>query len=217
MRKEYTYEIEKLHIDFNKLGGLVIEQLNKVLKSFSDNDLNLAGEIIENDQVINQMELYLEQKSIQIIALQAPVTADLRKVITVLKASSDLERIGDRVKSIAKIIKQMPESSNFLEIKDQILIMGNKVKEMIQKVMEAFIQQDTVKAEQVAAMDEEIDRIRNQVREDTFTILTDDPHNAEAATEYFNIAQNLERIGDYAKNVAEWVLYLESGQIVDLD
>ena len=217
VRKEYTYEIEKLHIEFNKLGGLVVEQLNRVLKSFNENDLTLAGEIIENDQVINQMELYLEQKSIQIIALQAPVTADLRKVITVLKASSDLERIGDRVKSIAKIIKQMPESSNFLEIKDQILIMGNKVKEMIQKVMEAFIQQDTVKAEQVAAMDEEIDRIRNQVREDTFTILTDDPHNAEVATEYFNIAQNLERIGDYAKNVAEWVLYLESGQIVDLD
>ena len=217
VRKEYTYEIEKLHIEFNKLGGLVVEQLNRVLKSFNENDLTLAGEIIENDQVINQMELYLEQKSIQIIALQAPVTADLRKVITVLKASSDLERIGDRVKSIAKIIKQMPESSNFLEIKDQILIMGNKVKEMIQKVMEAFIQQDTVKAEQVAAMDEEIDRIRNQVREDTITILTDDPHNAEVATEYFNIAQNLERIGDYAKNVAEWVLYLESGQIVDLD
>ena len=94
MRKEYTYEIEKLHIEFNKLGGLVVEQLNRVLKSFNENDLTLAGEIIENDQVINQMELYLEQKSIQIIALQAPVTADLRKVITVLKASSDLESIG---------------------------------------------------------------------------------------------------------------------------
>lgn len=217
MRKEYTYEIEKLHIDFNKLGGLVIEQLNKVLKSFSENDLNLAGEIIKNDKVINQMELYLEQKSIQIIALQAPVTADLRKVITVLKASSDLERIGDRIKSIAKTIQHLPEDSEFLEIKDQILIMGDKVKEMIKKVLKAFIQQDTAKAKEIATMDEEINQIRNQIREDIFSILKDCPENAETATEYFYIAQNLEKIGDYSKNVAEWVLYLDSGQIIDLD
>lgn len=217
MRKEYTYELEKLHIDFNKLGGLVIEQLNKVLKYFQDADTDLADEIIENDQIINQMEMYLEQKSIQLIALQAPVTADLRKIITVLKASSDLERIGDRIKSIAQAIRNLPRTPEFSEVENKISIMGNKIKEMIKKVLEAFIQQDTVKATETAAMNKEINQMRNQIRKESFSIVKHYPHEAEAAAEYFYIAQNLEKIGDYAKNVAEWVLYLDSGEIIDLD
>lgn len=217
MRKEYTYELEKLHIDFNKLGGLVIEQLNRVLKYFQDVDADLADEIIENDQIINQMEMYLEQKSIQLIALQAPVTADLRKIITVLKASSDLERIGDRIKSIAQVIRNLPGTPEFSEVENKISIMGNKIKEMIKKVLEAFIQQDVVKAKEAAALNKEIDQMRNQIRKESFSIVKHCPHEVEAAAEYFYIAQNLEKIGDYAKNVAEWVLYLDSGEIIDLD
>lgn len=217
MRKEYTYELEKLHIDFNKLGGLVIEQLNRVLKYFQDVDADLADEIIENDQIINQMEMYLEQKCIQLIALQAPVTADLRKIITVLKASSDLERIGDRIKSIAQVIRNLPGTPEFSEVENKISIMGNKIKEMIKKVLEAFIQQDVVKAKEAAALNKEIDQMRDQIRKESFSIVKHCPHETEAAAEYFYIAQNLEKIGDYAKNVAEWVLYLDSGEIIDLD
>lgn len=217
MREQFTADLEKLHVNFHKMGGLVLEQLKNVMKAYADNDSELANLVTKKDKKINETESQLEHDSIQLIALQAPVTSDLRKIITVLKASSDVERMGDHIKSIAKVVIGLEKHEDLDEIEQLIISMGRRVDEMLNTVLEAYVNQDTLKAKEVAALDHVVDQMRDQVRESAFEEMHDNTNLINAASSYVQIAQFLERVGDHCKNVAEWVLYLEEGEIVDLD
>ncbi|EMG28333.1 phosphate transport system protein [Listeria fleischmannii 1991] len=216
VRKLFTEQLNELHQHLLKMGVLVNESIFKAVKSLVERDQLLAEQVITEDKAINDMELSLEQGSFELIALQQPVGTDLRKIVTVLKASSDLERIGDHAVSIAKATIQL-ESSKALKPIPEIPEMGEIVKVMLHDVLNAYLAGDANRAREIAARDNEVDKLHRLVSKKCISLMQEDPEHLEDVTHLLLVAQNLERIGDYITNVSEWIVYLESGEIEELN
>ena len=126
LRTQFEEELNKLHNQFYSMGTQVSAQLNKAVRAFVSHDRELAEDVITSDEMINQLETKLETKSLEMIALQQPVSGDLRTIITVLKASSDLERMGDHVTSIAKAAINLKGEERIHEVEEDISLLGEK-------------------------------------------------------------------------------------------
>ena len=124
LRTQFEEELNKLHNQFYSMGTQVSAQLNKAVRAFVSHDRELAEDVITSDEMINQLETKLETKSLEMIALQQPVSGDLRTIITVLKASSDLERMGDHVTSIAKAAINLKGEERIHEVEEDISLLG---------------------------------------------------------------------------------------------
>ncbi|HGC6582503.1 TPA: phosphate signaling complex protein PhoU, partial [Streptococcus pyogenes] len=173
-------------------------------------------EVIEEDDTINNFETKLEKKSLEIIALQQPVSNDLRMVITVLKASSDIERMGDHAASIAKATIRMKGEERIPVVEEQINLMGKAVKQMVEEALNAYINADDTKAYEIAASDEIIDQYFRNIQTLAVEEIRKSPDAVFAGKEYFQVLMYLERIGDYARNICEWIVYLKTGKIIEL-
>src|SRR5699024_8107156 len=154
---------------------------------------------------INELEHQLEQESIQLIALQQPVTGDLRKIITVMKACADLERIGDHAVSISKSTIRVKGNKRKTTVEDKISLAGDKVKRMNQDIIEAYVQYDSEKALEIAKRDDEIDDLADQIRRDSIEEMKKDSELVLGATDYILVSTYLERMGDYITNISEWI------------
>lgn len=216
LRSQFEEELDKLHNQFYAMGTEVLTQINKTVRAFVSHDRELAKEVIESDEVVNQFETKLEKKSLEIIALQQPVSHDLRTVITVLKASSDVERMGDHASAIAKATIRMKGEERIPEVEAEIKKMGKAVKYMVEDALEVYMTGDEEKAYEIAARDEEIDQMFKDIQDLAVEQLREHPDALFAGKEYFQVLIYLERIGDYAKNVCEWVVYLKTGKIIEL-
>lgn len=216
LRTQFEEELEKLHNQFYAMGTEVLVQITKSVRAFVTHDRDLAQEVIDEDEVVNHYETKLEKKSLEIIALQQPVSQDLRTVITVLKASNDIERMGDHASSIAKATIRMKGEERVPEVEVAISNMGKAVKSMLEEALNAYINSDDATARQVAAKDEEIDEYFRTIQQQAVDSIRQNPEAAFAGKEYFQVLMYLERIGDYARNICEWVVYLKTGKIVEL-
>lgn len=216
LRSKFEEELEKIYNQFYAMGTEVVGQLNKAVRSFVTHDRDLAREVIEDDEVVNEFESKLEKKSLEIIALQQPVSQDLRTVITVLKASSDVERMGDHAASIAKATIRMKGEERIEVVEKQISKMGKAVKHMLEEAFEAYINLDSNRAYEIAASDEKIDDYFRDIQNLAIEEIKKQPDAVFAGKEYFQVIMFLERIGDYARNICEWIVYLETGKIVEM-
>ncbi|MBC1913495.1 phosphate signaling complex protein PhoU [Listeria booriae] len=216
VRKIFTEQLDELHQHLLEMGMLVNEAIYKAVKSLVNRDQELAENVIAGDRSINNMELALEQRSFELIALQQPVGIDLRKIVTVLKASSDLERIGDHAVSIAKttilvghskVVKPIPE----------IQEMGDIVKIMVHDVLKAYLAEDEEAAREIASRDTQVDKLQRVIYTKCIHFMQEDPDHLEEISYLLLVAQYLERIGDYVTNVCEWIVYLKSGEIEELN
>ncbi|QKG75527.1 phosphate signaling complex protein PhoU [Streptococcus canis] len=216
LRTKFEEELDKLHNQFYSMGTEVLAQINKTVRAFVSHDRELAKEVIEEDDTINEFETKLEKKSLEIIALQQPVSNDLRTVITVLKASSDIERMGDHASSIAKATIRMKGEERIPVVEEQINLMGKAVKQMVEDALNAYINADDVKAYEIAASDEVIDNYFREIQSLAVTEIRKTPDAVFAGKEYFQVLMYLERIGDYARNICEWIVYLKTGKIIEL-
>ncbi|EHJ56495.1 phosphate transport system regulatory protein PhoU [Streptococcus urinalis FB127-CNA-2] len=216
LRTKFEEELDKLHNQFYSMGTEVLGQINRSVRAFVSHDRDLAKNVIENDEVINTDETKLEKKSLEIIALQQPVSIDLRKVITVLKASSDVERMGDHAASIAKATIRMKGEERIPVVEEKINEMGKAVKVMVEDALNVYITADVDKAYEIAASDEIIDNYFRDIQNLAVEEIRKTPDAAFAGKEYFQVLMFLERIGDYAKNICEWVVYLKTGKIIEL-
>lgn len=216
LRTQFEEELNKLHNQFYSMGTEVLAQLNKTVRAFVSHDRDLAKEVIEEDDLINEFETKLEKKSLEIIALQQPVSNDLRTVITVLKASSDIERIGDHASSIAKATIRMKGEERLPIVEEQINQMGKAVKRMVEDALNAYITADEAKAYEIAANDEIIDNYFRDIQALAVEEIRKTPDAVFAGKEYFQVLMYLERIGDYARNLCEWIVYLKTGKIIEL-
>ncbi|EXJ24455.1 Phosphate transport system regulatory protein PhoU [Alkalibacterium sp. AK22] len=217
MRRVYEEELNKLHSQFFQMGNRVNEAIYKSIKAFVNHDKELAKSVIEEDIKINDMEHQLEQGCIELIALQQPVTADLRKIITVMKASADLERMGDHAVSISKSTIRVKGNKRNKAIEDQISLAGEKIKKMGQDIVDAYIDYDSHKAEQIALRDEEIDTLAMAIKTASIDEMRRDPELVLGATDYILVSTYIERMGDYITNISEWILYFETGEIQELN
>ena len=217
LRSQFEEELDKLHNQFYAMGNEVLGQINKTVRAFITHDRDLAKEIIEADAKINEFELKLEQKSLEIIALQQPVSGDLRAVITVLKATSDLERMGDHAASIAEATIRMKGEVRIPTVEAEINKMGRQVRQLVESVLDLYLHKgDSDTAYDIAAKDELINQYFDDIRELTTEEIKKDPDTIITGRDYFQVISYLERIGDYAKNICEWVVYLNTGKITEL-
>ncbi|HEP1369148.1 TPA: phosphate signaling complex protein PhoU, partial [Streptococcus pyogenes] len=192
LRTKFEEELDKLHNQFYSMGTEVLAQINKTVRAFVSHDRELAKEVIEEDDTINNFETKLEKKSLEIIALQQPVSNDLRMVITVLKASSDIERMGDHAASIAKATIRMKGEERIPVVEEQINLMGKAVKQMVEEALNAYINADDTKAYEIAASDEIIDQYFRNIQTLAVEEIRKSPDAVFAGKEYFQVLMYLE-------------------------
>ncbi len=199
------------------MGNEVLGQINNTVRAFTTHDRELAKEVIEADKKINEFEVKLEKKSLEIIALQQPVSTDLRRVITVLKATSDIERMGDHAVSIAKAAIRMKGEVRIPIVEEEIKNMGKEVRRLVESSLDLYLNSGDIEtAYEIAASDEIINEYYSKIQELTTEEIKKNPDSLIAGRDYFQVLTYLERIGDYAKNICEWVVYLRTGDITEL-
>ena len=216
LRSQFEEDLEKLHNQFYAMGQEVLSQINRTVRAFVTHDRDLAKEVIEQDAEVNEYELKLEKKSFEIIALQQPVSQDLRTVLTVLKAVSDLERMGDHAVSIAEATIRMKGEQRIPAVEEEIKKMGRDVKNFVETTLDLYLNASVEKAYEVASMDEKINHYFENIRDLATEEIRKNPDAIVTGRDYFQVISYLERIGDYAKNICEWVVYFETGKIVEL-
>ena len=154
LRSQFEEDLEKLHNQFYAMGQEVLSQINRTVRAFVTHDRDLAKEVIEDDAEVNEYEVKLEKKSFEMIALQQPVSQDLRTVLTVLKAVSDVERMGDHAVSIAEATIRMKGEQRIPSVEEEIKKMGRDVKNFVEAALDLYLNGSVDQAYEVAAMDE---------------------------------------------------------------
>ncbi|MBF9672880.1 phosphate signaling complex protein PhoU [Streptococcus pseudopneumoniae] len=216
LRSQFEEDLEKLHNKFYAMGQEVLSQINRTVRAFVTHDRDLAREVIEDDAEVNEYEVKLEKKSFEMIALQQPVSQDLRTVLTVLKAVSDVERMGDHAVAIAQATIRMKGEERIPAVEEEIQKMGREVKSVVEAALDLYLNGSVDDAYRVASMDEQINHYFETIRDLATEEIKKNPEAIVTGRDYFQVISYLERIGDYAKNICEWVVYFETGKIVEL-
>lgn len=216
LRSQFEEDLEKLHNQFYAMGQEVLSQINRTVRAFVTHDRDLAKEVIEDDAEVNEYEVKLEKKSFEMIALQQPVSQDLRTVLTVLKAVSDVERMGDHAVAIAQATIRMKGEERIPAVEEEIQKMGREVKSVVEAALDLYLNGSVDDAYWVASMDEQINHYFETIRDLATEEIKKNPEAIVTGRDYFQVISYLERIGDYTKNICEWVVYFETGKIVEL-
>ncbi len=214
--KSYEEQLKLLEETIIKMGTKAEEQLSMSINAFAKKDLELARKIVAEDEVIDAYENSIEHQVVNLIALRQPMGIDLRETITALKISSDLERIGDLSKNIAKKTMLIQKNLNVTLI-NSFDLLGNKVKKQLKSVIDSYLERSENVAKNVWESDVQADILTNQCMEDVIKYLKEDEQNLENGAQLLFIAKNLERIGDHTTNIAEQVFFLVTGEYLEGD
>jgi len=217
MRTVFDESLDELHRDLLRLGIKVNEAIAKATRAFVELDMEMAETVIKEDKDINDTEREIEEKSHQIIAVQQPNASDLRRIIAVMRATNNLERMADHAQNVAEATINIKGNKQKPELEEIIVDMAENVLEMSVGIVDAFVDFDVKKAQEIAEHDHKVDKLYNELRYSAVTAVQEDRHTVEAASDYSFIGMDLERIGDYVTNIAEGIVYLDSGDIVDLN
>jgi len=215
-RHAYEEQLDVLHRKLMTMGTLVEEAIHKSIKSLVERDIPLADEVIANDRLINELEYEIQGGCFQLIALQQPVGADLRRLGTMLKLVTDLERMGDHAVSIAKTTRRLKNEAYIKPLID-IPLMGDHVKQMVRDSLNAYIARDKEEAEKIAARDDVVDKLYSTIFHDLIALMTRNSDSISQATHLLLVAQYLERIADHVTNICEWIIYMKTGKMTDLN
>ncbi|OIJ18397.1 phosphate transport system regulatory protein PhoU [Anaerobacillus alkalidiazotrophicus] len=199
-----------------KLGEQVDQAFHHAMDAFVNNDFEKIQNIKENDLKINQQELVVNEKATLLIARQQPVASDLRKIIVAFKISSDLERVGDLAVDICKAAERIPKTE--MEIDTTILVeMAIIASGMVTNALRAYESGNVLEAQQIAHLDDQVDDMYARFVKQLFNIVISDQLEIEQVTQLAFISRYIERIADYATNIAELIIYEVNGQYFDLN
>lgn len=216
MKIRLDRKLKSVNMSMVEMTTLVNRGIRLSLEAFEKKDFKLAEDVIEDDFLINDKEQEIDRKCIEVIALQHPVSKTLRGVIAVMKASSDLERIGDHAASIAKATIQLDGKTAYPEIEKQLLEVGEMIYHMGEKAVEAFIKEDAEFAQEIAGLNQLVSDKYGEFYQAAVQSMIHDSDSVLTMTEYLKVGRYLERIGDYITNVCEWSVYRETGEMIDL-
>ncbi|GBG57315.1 phosphate-specific transport system accessory protein PhoU [Sporomusaceae bacterium FL31] len=211
-RQSYDHELENLRSDISEMGNLVGLAIGEAVKALATQNIDLAQKIMAGDDIIDGIEVDIEDKCMVLIARQQPLARDLRIIGTGLKITTDLERIGDHAFDIAKIAIKVAESGPLVKPLVDLPRMADMAQKMLKDSLEAYINLDITLAEQVCQADDNVDDIYQQIFRELLTYMMEDPRTISQATQLIFVARYLERVADHATNIAEWVIYLVTGQ-----
>ena len=210
--KAYGDELNQLTAEVARMGGLAEAQVADAVESVARRDIALARAVVERDVKLDAMHRDIEKKAIRLIALRQPVASDLRKTLSAMKLSTDLERTGDLAKNIAKRALSLAETEPMQPLTRSIERMGKLVSMRLRDVLDAYAAAEIDRAIAVWNTDDEVDEHYNALFRELLTYMMGDPRTITAGTHLLFMAKNLERIGDHATNIAETIYYEITGQ-----
>ncbi|KEO84054.1 phosphate signaling complex protein PhoU [Tumebacillus flagellatus] len=215
-RKGFHYALEELQQSILKMGVLVEEAIYHAVKSLANQDLKIAEHVIQNDRQINERMIEIESLCLKLLALQQPMASDLRVIGTAMKIVTDLERIGDHAVDIAKTTRRLQGEALVKPLVDTPKMAG-MIKEMLHEALNSYVKRDVQLALSLAEKDDQVDALYKQIFNELQELMERDSSNVKQAILLLMVCQNLERIGDHATNIGEWVIYMVSGDRTDLN
>lgn len=218
MGKVFDEEIITLKADFMKLGALVGEAVDNAGEAFIDHDTEKAKAVVTNDHAINHLQIHIEKRSFEMIALYQPVTGNLREVVGILKAVTDLERAGDHARNVARSVIEIKGKQRIASVEEIIATMAQEVSEQYDNSIESYGDADKDKAKKTAQLyDKKIDQLYNDIASPSYQAMAKNPEIVSSAIIYLNVAKDLGRVSDYSTNICEWTVYLATGKIIELN
>ncbi|MEC5386115.1 phosphate signaling complex protein PhoU [Uliginosibacterium sp. H3] len=213
--RQYDVELESIRTRVLQMGGYVELQVVKALEGLVGGDLVTIERVIENDKRVNELEVELDEACAQIIAKRQPAATDLRSILAVSKVVTDLERIGDEAKKIAKVAKSIhtPDAISSTP-RVQLQHMGNLAIELLRKSLDSMARLDLNAAAEVVKQDKEVDAEFKAVMRQLITFMMEDPRTISRSIDILFAAKALERVGDHAKNCSQHVVFLVCGRDV---
>ena len=213
--KQFDAELESLRSRVLQMGGFVEQQIGLAVDALTTGDLELCATIVANDHKVNGMEVGIDEDCSTIIARRQPTASDLRLVMMVVKTITDLERIGDEAAKIARMAKLINsvdrvQQPRYVEIRR----MANLALDMLRKSLDCFARLDVSGSAEVVRTDQHVDDEFRAILRQLITFMMEDPRTISASIEILFIAKALERIGDHAKNMSEYVVYMVKGKDV---
>ncbi|WP_312200170.1 phosphate signaling complex protein PhoU [Anaerospora hongkongensis] len=210
-RHNYDQELEGLRGEILKMGEAVSAAISDAVQSLAKQNEEMARKVIANDDIIDKMEIDIEDHCMVLIARQQPLARDLRVIGTGMKIATDLERMGDHAYDIANVTLRIANQPLLKPLVD-IPRMAEMAQKMLNDALRAYVNLDTQLAEAVCHADDEVDYLYQQVFRELLTYMFEDPRTISQATQLIFVARYLERVADHATNIAEWIIYLATGQ-----
>lgn len=209
--KQFEAELESIRTRVLQMGGMVELQIAKAMEALGSGNVAALEEVVAHDHHINLLELDLDDACIHIIAKRQPAANDLRLVMSVIKAITDLERIGDEAKKIAKMGKRLHAGDAVFVPRVELRHAASLAVDMLRKALDAFARLDSMAAAEVVRQDKEVDAEFKGIIRQLITFVMEDPRTISRGIDILFMAKAIERIGDHAKNIAEYVVFMDKG------
>lgn len=210
--RRFNEDLERVRNAVLTMGGLVEDQLDRGMRALAEGDSELGLQVADDDDKVNKMEVSIDEECSRILATRAPAASDLRLIIAVLKTITDLERIGDEAEKIGMLAARLASverpSTNYRELRN----LAQHVKEMLRGALDAFARLDVNAALEVVKADDVVDEEYESIYRQAVTFMIEDPRTISRVMDTMWVARSLERIGDHAKNICEYVIFMVHGK-----
>ncbi|ROR26317.1 PhoU-like phosphate uptake regulator [Mobilisporobacter senegalensis] len=212
-RQVFIQELEQLHNNVIKMGSIVEQSMNDTILALENIDVELAKKIIIRDDEIDLLEQNIERDCINIIAKQQPIASDLRKITSIMKIITDIERMADHCADISEYIIDLNKKPK-AKAPENLDKMVTAMKKMVIDTIDSFVTADLKKANNVIASDDEVDEYFNVIRDDLISMMQVNKDVIPQCVDYLMIIKYLERMADHATNIAEWITFIVTGDLV---
>jgi phosphate transport system protein len=213
MQRHFHEELDALKQTLLAMGGLVEDQIRRVMAALLERDSDLAQEVIDRDQQVNAYDVEVDEKCVELLALHQPAAGDLRFITTAMKIVTDLERIGDQAVNIAQRARELsvePQLKPYIDLPR----MAELAQTMVKESLDAFVARDTALARRVCGEDGAVDALNHQIFRELLTFMMEDAKTIPRAIRLILIARFLERVADHATNIAEMVIFMVDSKMV---
>ncbi|WP_411954507.1 phosphate signaling complex protein PhoU [Alkalibacillus sp. S2W] len=216
VRENFTEQLDHLNSQLVEMGQLAQKAINQSILALQNQDVDQAQKVIDDDDKINHLEETINEETIWLIAKEQPLASDLRRLVSTLKITTDLERIGDLAVNIAKSVIRIGDEPLVKPLED-IPQMATITQEMVEDVLNAYASEDLVQAQKVADTDDQVDELYGQIVQELMEMMAKHPDQIAQITQLAFICRFLERVADHTTNISEGIIYLVKGKVYDLN
>ena len=209
--QRFNEELEEVRSKVLHMGGVVEEQLANALKVLLEDERSLAAQVIESDAIVNSLEVEIDEECTRIVARRQPAATDLRLIMTISKTINELERIGDEAKRVAKMSRKDMAGALQDDVRTELTLMGDLVRDMLRQVLDAFARTDVDTAVMVVKADTQVDKKYRTVTKQLMQRMGEDSEVIPAVMKIMWAVRSLERLGDRCQNIAEHIIYMVLG------
>lgn len=210
--RQFNEELEDIRNKVLQMGGIVEEQLGRAVKALVEGNTALAKQVVADDYRVNALEVEIDEECTRIVARRQPAASDLRLVMAVIKTITDLERIGDEAKRVARMVEEELNGAMAEDVRHELEHMGNLVREMLRMILDAFARMDVESAVRVVKADNRVDVKYVSITRQLMTYMAQDPKSIPRILNILWAARAMERMGDRCGNIAEYIFYLVHGR-----